>query len=109
MTMAAIRGVGATAARAACTDRCAVPPALRAHHDRLLTVEHDVDEVLELMELAVTWGELEYGDEPLLGPDAWVRFAETHVWVDPDRAAWIFSLATDVAAKGIPAPRLRAC
>ncbi len=107
MTMSTIMVCeGPVARRAACTDRCAVAPELRRHHDRLLAVEHDADEVLELMELAVTWGELEYGEEPLLGPDAWVRFAETHVWVDPERAARIFSLATDVAAMGQPAPRL---
>ena len=99
MTMAVTRSAGATAARAACTERCAVPEALRAHHDRLLTVEHDTDEVLELMGLAVSWGELEHGDEPLIGPDGWLCFAGSHVWVDPDRATWIFSLATDIAAK----------
>lgn len=90
---------GATATRAACTDGCTVEPALRGHHDRLLAVEHDADELIELMELAVTWGELEYGDEPLVGPDRWVEFAATHVWVDPARAERIFSLAADVAAR----------
>ncbi|GAA3235583.1 hypothetical protein GCM10017691_33050 [Pseudonocardia petroleophila] len=98
----------ATATRAACTDGCTIDPALRAHHDRLLTVEHDADEVLELMELAVTWGELEYADEPLVGPDRWIEFAATHVWVDADRAERIFSLAADVAARSAVPVRIAA-
>ncbi|MDN5750755.1 MAG: hypothetical protein L0H64_19980 [Pseudonocardia sp.] len=94
-----------TATRAACTNQCVVDPALRAHHERLLTVEHDADELVELMELAVTWGELEYADEPLFGPDDWAGFAASHVWVDPERAARIFSLAADIAACGRPSAR----
>ncbi len=90
----------------ACTAGCAVDPALRAHHDRLLTVEHDIDELLELLELAVTWAELEYADEPLLGPEQWVDFAATHLWAEPERATRIFSLAADVAAGVRPVERL---
>lgn len=99
---------GTTAARAACTDRCRVDPALRAHHDRLLAVEHDPDELVELMELAVTWGELEYGAEPLVGPADWTVFAAAHVWVQPERAERIFSLATDIALRACPGLRLAA-
>lgn len=95
-----------TVTRAVCTAGCAVDPALRAHHDRLLTVEHDTDELLELLELAVTWAELEYADEPLLGPEQWVDFAATHLWAEPERAARIFSLAADVAAGVRPVDRL---
>lgn len=99
---------GVTATRAACTDGCAIDPTLRAHHDRLLTVEHDADEVLELMELAVTWGELEYAEEPLVGPEQWVAFAATHLWVDAERAERIFSLAADIAARSSVPVRLAA-
>ena len=95
-----------TVARAACTEGCVVDPARRAHHDRLLTVEHDADEVLELMELAVTWGELEYGGHPLIGPEQWMAFAAAHVWVDPARAERIFSLAADVAVRSAGTVRL---
>jgi hypothetical protein len=99
---------GVTATRAACTDGCTVEPALRDHHDRLLAVEHDADELIELMELAVTWGELEYADEPLVGPDRWIGFAATHVWVDAERAERIFSLAADIAARSTVRLRLAA-
>lgn len=99
---------GVTATRAACTDGCTVDPARRAHHDRLLAVEHDADEVLELMELAVTWGELEYSGQPLVGPEQWVGFAATHLWVDAERAERIFSLAADIAARSTAGVRLAA-
>lgn len=93
-------------ARTTCTAGCAVEPARRAHHDRLLTVEYDADELVELMELAVTWGELEYADAPLIGPADWVGFAATHLWAEPERAARIFSLAADIAARAQPPVRL---
>ncbi|MBW0117861.1 hypothetical protein [Pseudonocardia abyssalis] len=107
--MTIVTCAGATATRAAaCTGGCSVDPALRAHHDRLLTVEHDADEMIELMELAVTWGELEYDDQPLVGPDQWVEFAATHIWVDAERAERIFSLASDIAARSTARVRVAA-
>lgn len=84
--------------RAVCTARCHLAPELREHHDRLLTVEHDAAELLELMELAVTWGELEYEGEAVIGPDQWVDFAAAHLWVEPERAERIFAVAVDIAA-----------
>jgi hypothetical protein len=77
-----------------------VVPALRRHHDRLLTVESDVDELLELVELAVTWGELDYSGAGVVPPGQWLEFAACHEWRDPDRAARIFSVATDIALRG---------
>ncbi|MGQ0481909.1 MAG: hypothetical protein ACT4O0_12935 [Pseudonocardia sp.] len=85
---------------------CSVPPDLRAHHDRLLRVDTDPDELLELLELAVTWGELDYSDVPVLGPPYWVDFARNHDWRLPDRAERIFSLAADVAARARPSAGL---
>lgn len=87
----------AATTRAVCTGRCHLVPALRAHHDRLLTVEHDAAELLELMELAVTWGELEYDADAVIGPELWVDFAAAHLWVVPERAERIFAVAVDIA------------
>lgn len=77
---------------------CSVPSDLRAHHDRLLRVDTDPEELLDLLELAVTWVELDYSDVPVLGPEQWERFAGDHHWQLPERAERIFSLATDLAA-----------
>jgi len=82
-----------------CLPGCSVPPADRDHHDRLLTVEFDIDELLELVELAVTWGELDYSGAAVVPPDQWLDFAACHEWRDPDRAARIFSVATDIALR----------
>lgn len=84
---------------APCRAGCAVEPGLQAHHDRLRTVETDPDELLDLLELAVTWGELDYSGATLLGPSCWLDFAVRHDWQDRERALRIFSLATDIAAR----------
>ena len=42
-----------------CRGICPTGPT-RAHHDRLLTIDTDEDALLELMDLAVTWHELDY-------------------------------------------------
>jgi len=82
-----------------CRAGCAVPPAARQHHDRLLTVEFDIGELLELIELAVTWSELDYSGAAVVPPAQWLDFAACHEWHDPDRAARIFSVATDIALR----------
>jgi hypothetical protein len=82
-----------------CHTGCRVDPALRRHHDRLLTVEFDVEELLELIELAVTWGELDYSGTGVVPPEQWLEFAACHEWREPDRAARIFSVATDIALR----------
>ena len=82
-----------------CRPGCSVPTAARHHHDRLLTVEFDIDELLELIELAVTWGELDYSDAGVVPPNQWLDFAACHEWRNPDRAARIFSVATDIALR----------
>ncbi len=76
------------------------------HHARLLTVETDPDAVLDLFELAVTWGELDYSDADVLPPESWIDFAAEHRWCRPDRVARLFALATDVALRG-PCPSAR--
>jgi hypothetical protein len=82
-----------------CRAGCRVDPSLRRHHDRLLAVESDVDELLELIELAVTWGELNYCGVSVVPPGQWLEFAACHKWRDPERAARIFSVATDIALR----------
>ena len=85
--------------------RCRPDRRTRDHHDRLLRVEDDPDEVLELMELAVTWGELDYTEVDVVPPEAWIDFATGHRWQNPERVLRLFSLATDVALRGPhPAP-----
>jgi hypothetical protein len=89
--------------------RCGCRPSLRhsAHHERLLAVESDPDAVLDLVELAVTWGELDYTGADVLAPEAWLDFAADHAWLRPDRVMRLFALASDVALRG-PRPAGRA-
>ena len=54
----------------------------RSHHDRLLRVEADQDEVVELLELAVTWSELDYSGAQVVPPERWDDFALAHVESD---------------------------
>jgi len=80
-----------------CLRKCGFTSATKAHHDRLARIDQDLEEVLDLMELAVTWGELDYSRESVIGPDHWLDFAQTHTWQNPERAERVLSLATDVA------------
>lgn len=89
--------------------RCGCPPSKRrcAHHDRLLAVESDPDAVLDLLELAVTWTELDYTGEDVLSPESWLDFADEHHWRRPDRVTRLFALASDVALRGARPPARR--
>lgn len=82
-----------------CDRHCGFGRALRSHHDRLLLVDTDIDEMLDLMELAVTWGELDYSNELVIPPSQWLDFLDRHQWRNPSRAARIFTLATDIALR----------
>jgi hypothetical protein len=85
-----------TSLRAACLDTCTVDAAAQWHHARLTALEIDPDAMLELLELAVTWHELEYSASAYIPPDQWTAFVESHRWTDPDRVARVLSVATDV-------------
>lgn len=74
------------------------------HHDRLLTVDTDTDELLALLEMAVTWHELDYSECDVVGPPAWSTFAQNHAWTHPERAERAFSLAVDIVGRGIAGP-----
>lgn len=69
------------------------------HHDRLCRVETDPGELLDLMELAVTWHELDWSAAAVVPPSRWSDFAEQHTWRDPEWAERLFALATDVALR----------
>ena len=58
-----------------------------AHHRRLVSLEaQPMMSLVELIEMAATWGEIEYGEaEPVIPPSEWIDFAEAHAWADGDR------------------------
>ncbi|MGH9222429.1 MAG: hypothetical protein ACRD2W_01190 [Acidimicrobiales bacterium] len=72
---------------------------VEAHHDKLVRAAADVGMALELLELAVTWGELDYTGESLIPPVDWLEFAAAHSWNDPELAQRLFSTARDVALR----------
>jgi hypothetical protein len=77
--------------------RCRFAGDTGAHHDQLLKVLEDPDQLLELMELAVTWGELDYSETPVIPPNRWLEFVDSHIWVDGEKAERVMSLAMDIA------------
>jgi hypothetical protein len=79
-----------------CRRACSFLGAEAWHHARLMAIEDDPEVLLELMELAVTWPELEYSETSTITPDRWMTFFENHSWADPDRVRRIFSVATDM-------------
>ena len=87
-----------------CHGQCAVAARFPEHHDRLLAVDTDPDALLELLEIAVTWHELDYSDSEVAGPGDWLTFAGEHSWSDPDRADRVFSLAVDIVGRGSVGP-----
>ena len=70
-----------------------------AHHDLLVRAPTDVAAALELVELAVTWHELDYSQEDVIPPPDWLDFAADHHWDDPDRAERLFLAAVDIAQR----------
>src|SRR5262245_36977421 len=83
-----------------CGKRCAFGTGpLAAHHDRLLATETDLEALLEFMELAVTWGELDYSTSDVIPPPMWAAFWEQHGWRDATTMRRFFDLATDLARR----------
>jgi hypothetical protein len=70
-----------------------------------MTIESDQSVLLDLMELAITWPELEYSDTPTIAPAQWISFVENHRWSDLGRVERIFSVATDIAMTAARASR----
>jgi hypothetical protein len=90
-------GTGRSIEGAQCRETCAFDAAAQWHHRRLVTIESDRDVLLELIELAVTWPELEYSETTTIAPEQWIPFFDSHRWIDPDGVERIFSVATDIA------------
>jgi hypothetical protein len=82
-----------------CLGQCGEALRHPAHHDRLLTVDTNIDVLLELLEIAVTWYELDYSAASVVGPENWSSFADEHTWTVPTRAHRAFSLAVDIAGR----------
>ena len=91
-------------ARTTCCCDCAATAELVAHHHRLLLVDVNVDELLALMEMALTWHELDYSSCDVLGPQHWLTFAQRHSWTHPERAESAFSLAVDIVGRSSVGP-----
>jgi len=77
--------------------RCRFARETQTHHDRLLSVLDDPDQLIELMELAVTWAELDYSEIPVIPPNRWMEFVDSHIWSDGAKAERVMSLAIDIA------------
>jgi hypothetical protein len=90
-----------------CRETCAFEAETQWHHRRLMTIESDGDVLIELIELAVTWPELEYSETPTIAPERWLSFFDSHRWADPDHVERIFSVATDIATTATRASRRR--
>jgi len=82
-----------------CLRPCGTAARHPAHHSRLLAVDTDTEALLELLELAVSWHELDYSQAHVVGPGEWPRFAEEHRWKLPERAERAFSLALDIVGR----------
>jgi hypothetical protein len=67
--------------------RCRFAQNAPGHHRRLVSLEaQPMTSLVELIEMAATWGEIEYGEsEPVIPPSEWIEFAEAHAWADGDR------------------------
>ncbi len=87
--------------------RCDCPFARTAplHHDQLLRTVSDVTMAVELLELATTWGEIDYTAEVLVPPSHWLEFAARHAWPDAELAERLFAVAVDVARARSAVPR----
>ena len=88
----------------ACRAQCVAADEHPVHHARLLAVDTDVDALLDLLEMAVTWRELDWSEAPVIGPRDWPAFAAAHRWRDPARAARVFSLAADIVGRDVAGP-----
>jgi hypothetical protein len=73
-----------------------------AHHRRLVSLEQEpMTALVELIEMAATWDEIEYGEtEPVIPPNEWIAFAEDHAWMDGDR---VFDALVALASVAFPA------
>lgn len=85
------------AARSTAVCHCRFATTAPAHHDHLLHAGTDVANALDLVELALTWHELDYSREPVIPPPDWPEFVAGHAWDDRDVAERLFRAALDIA------------
>ena len=78
---------------------CRFASAAPVHHDQLVRAATDVAIAVELIELAVSWHELDYSREAVIPPADWLEFAAEHRWQDDDVAVRLFSAALDIAQR----------
>lgn len=71
------------------------------HHDRLLHLEDDgIYGASELLELALTWDELDYSSRALIVPEDWLAFVAAHRWRDPRAVEELVTIALDCVRRG---------
>jgi hypothetical protein len=81
-------------ASVACHCRFAVT---QRHHDRLVRAPTHLAMTLDLLELAVTWREIDYSGQELIPPGDWLEFMDEHQWPERDIAERVFGVAIDIA------------
>jgi hypothetical protein len=89
---------------ARCIGRCAFRDESPWHHDQLLAVAGSVERAVDLLDLAITWGELDYSGEQVIEPARWPQFLAVHRWPDDELAVRLFDLAADIALRSGYAP-----
>lgn len=67
--------------------RCRFAKDSPGHHRRLISLEtQPMTSLVELIEMAATWGEIEYDEtEPVIPPSEWIEFAQSHAWTDVEK------------------------
>ena len=91
------RGTAPTVGR--CLKGCEFRDQAPWHHDQLLAAAGSVESAVDLLDLAVTWGELDYSGQELIDPSQWRQFLAAHRWPDRTLAGRLFGLAEDVALR----------
>jgi hypothetical protein len=84
--------------------RCRFAQNAPGHHRRLVSLEaQPLTSLVELIEMAATWGEIEYGEtEPVIPPSDWIEFAEAHAWTDGDRVFDALVALASLAPRPLP-------
>jgi hypothetical protein len=84
--------------------RCRFARNAPGHHRRLVSLEaQPFTSLVELIEMAATWGEIEYGEtEPVIPPSEWIEFAEAHAWTDGDRVFNALVALASLAPRPLP-------
>ena len=77
----------------------------REHHDELLRAPTELAAAVALLEIATSWGEIDYSTEALIPPADWLSFVAEHTWLNPDLAQRLFGVAVDVARRSIALSR----